>query len=135
MVARSTESNSPGAAAIRLNGVTTYNSYANHSLEGDGSAVSSGNYANNNLIELKNVIPGTNDPSQAFGATVIDILDFSSTNKNTTVRGLGGIAGVAKKIYLISGINLSTSAVTSVTIWDEYSSLVANSRFSLYGVK
>jgi hypothetical protein len=86
-----------------------------------------------------NLFVGTNGTSNnaanSFGAGVIDILDFSSTTKNTTTRVLAGNAGTTASVQFQSGLFNNTAAITSMTIFGNTGNLVAGTRFSLYGIK
>lgn len=119
--------------AFRINDVAT-SSYAQHSLEGDGTSVTSDAFASRANMSAPDSIAGSGASANIFGAAVVDILDFSSTNKNTTIRGLVGTAATDSKIMLFSGMYNSTDAVTSIrcTVTDTWAD---NSRLSLYGVK
>jgi len=123
---------------FRINNDTGTN-YAYHDLSGDGGSVSSSALANASYIQLPNQ-PGSQD-GNIYGAMVVDILDFSSTTKNTTVRALGGgyFAGNQRRIQLASGLHISTSAVTSFTHFvgdpGDNISWTADSRWSIYGIK
>ena len=126
------------STVLTFNGDTGSN-YAHHKLEGDGSSVSSDAGTSRSNIDLE-VTPAANAASNIFDAKVIDILDFASTNKNTTVRALNGLVDSSisrTRIYLLSGVYLSTNAITSITLDQAIASgnFVAGSRFSLYGVK
>ena len=70
-----------------------------------------------------------------FGAGVIDILDFASTTKNKTVRGLTGVKNSGSRISLSSGLWRSTSAVTSLSLIAPVGNFTTTSRFSLYGIR
>ena len=67
---------------------------------------------------------------------VADILDFNSTNKYKTVRGLGGYDGNDTNgiVTFRSGAWMNTAAVTSITLLPN-SSFAQYSSFALYGVK
>jgi hypothetical protein len=124
-----------------FNGITT-SSYTAHYLTGDGSAAgSSADTLPNTYMRLGVGNIGTSTGSN-WGAVVLDILDYADTNKNKTVRGLGGtdcngtVAGLGGKIVLNSGAFLSTNAITSITLAPLQSSLFNQySSFALYGVK
>lgn len=122
---------------LTFNGDTS-SSYSAHKLEGDGNSVSSDNKSNQDHIDLE-ATPGANADSGIFSSRVIDILDFSSTNKNTTVRCLTGLVAPnisRTRIYLISGAYYSTDAITSLTFQPAGSTnYVTGSRFSLCGIK
>lgn len=125
--------------AIRFNGDTASN-YAFHLLFGLGSGTpSSSGTPNQNRIEAlynwANTTPGT---TNVFMAGVIDILDYANTNKNKTVRTLGGIDyNGAGQIHLDSGLWASTSAINSISLnVNDYSSQFQQySHFALYGIK
>jgi hypothetical protein len=77
-----------------------------------------------------------NSAANAFGALVIDILDPFETNKNTTIRALGGnTAETNPYIWFQSGAWFNTASVSTIMIQaQEGASLAQGSRFSLYGV-
>jgi hypothetical protein len=67
---------------------------------------------------------------------IIDIIDYASTTKNKTVRVLSGAdnnTGTQGEIDLNSGLWMSVSAVTSLTIFSGVN-FNAGSTFALYGV-
>jgi hypothetical protein len=121
---------------IRFNGDTT-SSYASHRLTGNGSTVTNGSDISKTSIELRQGVIGANQTANIFGAAVIDILDFSSTSKNTTIRSLMGHHGSANRIvHLYSGFFNNTAAITSINLRTlDGVNFVAGSRFSLYGIK
>jgi hypothetical protein len=113
-----------------FNSDTTNTNYRMHYLDGNGSAVGAGSLAAPYVIWY----PGK---SPNFGITIIDILDYTNTNKNTTCRALNGFdANGSGTVDLISSLWLNTAAITSITLdaggsalWQQYSS------FALYGIK
>jgi hypothetical protein len=74
--------------------------------------------------------------SAQFGPAVMDILDYSNTNKNTTTRTLGGhdLNG-SGFILLRSGLWMNTSAVTSISFFTDSGNFTEYSQFALYGIK
>lgn len=120
---------------LRLNGDTGTN-YASHRLLGNGSAVTSSASTSSIAMFLGNRLPG-DSTANSFTTSVIDILDFGSSSKNTTVRNLSGFSdGVnGHNIVLSSGLWNNTAAVTSIEVSSASDSFVSGSRFSLYGVK
>jgi hypothetical protein len=79
---------------------------------------------------------GNSGTASAFGGSILDILDAYNTNKNTTTRSLSGmtISGY-NRIVLGSGSWRNTAALTSISITDVFSSILAGSSFSLYGIR
>lgn len=125
-----------GSYGVQLNGDTGGTSYSWHRLEGAGGLVSSSAGPNSNYGP-DNVANGTpNDATGAFAGWVMDVLDFSNTSKNTTIRVLSGRSGTSTPIIgLYSGVWLNTNAVTSILIQERWGQFAANSRFSLYGIR
>jgi len=130
-VAKTNQAND-GNVGMTLNGVSSA-SYFRHTLGGNGSGAFSQAATSANFIFLP-LASGTN-VANMFGVSVIDILDYVSTSKNKTVRALSGRSGDANQIQLTSGSIASTSALTSLGFAPTSGSFVANSRFSLYGIK
>ena len=119
---------------VTINGVTT-DSYASHRLYGNGSSVIPARSTSQPSMRFDFITPN-NDESNVWGAGVMDILDFSSTSKNTTIRFLNGAYMNAQKaVQLGSGLFNSTSAVTSIQMEIAAEDYAIGSRFSLYGVK
>lgn len=124
---------------FRMNGVTTQ-SYSFHYVSADGASTYAGAPANPYYYSFAASVPGNNASSSIFGTFVLDILDYTSTNKNKVLRSLAGNdrngSGIAQ---LLSGMLMSTSAVTSVRIMPNDLSagtkFVQYSHFALYGVK
>jgi hypothetical protein len=121
---------------LTFNGDTTAN-YRDHYLIGNGGGTaqsgSQGTGYNSILIASNNGF-GT---STSFTGMVMDILDYTSTVKNKTVRTLMGFdANGSGEIGLYSGIWFATpAAITSLTITLSSGTFLTNSTFALYGVK
>jgi len=118
---------------IKLNNDTS-SIYARHQLQGNGSSVSSNASSSQTSALFYDFFEDGGYPDR-FGAAIFDILDFSSTSKNTTIRGLGGAASRQYMIGLWSALYASTSAITQLEIWSATNDVAAGSRFSLYGIK
>jgi len=133
---RSTNSlNNLSNVDLRFNSDTGSN-YSMHWLEGDGSSVYSTGFSSQTLIAISRSLPRDGTTSNSFGASVIDILDFSSSNKNTTIRVLAGVHTATRfNIALTSGSWINTNPVTQITLTPSLADFLAGSRFSLYGVK
>jgi hypothetical protein len=124
---------------IRFNSDTGSN-YSRHKLEGDGGAAAAGGTGSSTWI-VSNGCAGAGAPTNTFSGHIIDILDYSNTNKNKTLRGLDGVdingtvSGYGGVIELFSGCWLSTAAITSITLIPGEANLAQNTTFALYGIK
>jgi hypothetical protein len=116
---------------IKLNGNT---STRYHVTFGDGASASSDSAASAGLLGI-NVVK-SNELADTFGPIIIDILDYKNTNKNKTVRALGGkdINGSGGYVALSSALLTNTSAITSISLEPNAGSFATNSAFQLYGV-
>jgi hypothetical protein len=108
--------------------------YSKHFLEGSGSSVSSGAETSQTYIRLEGA--GNNTLPSAFGVAVTDILDYTSTTKNKTVRQLFGVDKNGNGIVrLVSGLwYASPVAITSITLTPFSSPFAEYSQFALYGI-
>lgn len=66
---------------------------------------------------------------------VVDILDYTNTNKTKTIRSFGGYdANGSGRVNLISSLFTTTSVISSVT-FTSASNIAQNSSFALYGIE
>jgi len=123
------------ALNIKANG-DSGNNYANHRLQGDGSAASaSGGTTLPYAIFAQT--PASTATANLFGAGVIDILDYSNTSKFKTFRTISGFdANGSGFVGLYSGLWQSTAAINSLTISsNDGTGVLQYSSFTLYGIK
>ena len=121
-------------AIIRFNGDSGSN-YSNHGLYGTGSSASTIASAPTSYIFAYGT--PSNNFSNVFGAAIIDILDYTDTNKYKTTRWLNGFDAntTPSSIDFYSGSWRNTAAISSIQFlpvnnnWAQYSS------FALYGIK
>ena len=133
-LARGTFSGNEISLRMRLNS-DTGNNYARHLLEGEGATASAFATSSGNLMALGSV-PADTGTASAFGAGVIDLLDYKDTNKYTTSRTLNGQdRNGSGTINLASSLWMNTAAVTSITIFADSNNLAQYSSFALYGIK
>jgi hypothetical protein len=126
MAKYSTGSTGEGAYTFAINGTNLPRS---HYLAGDGSSAS----ASTLTAGYQGSIPLAGN--SGWGISIHDVLDYSSTVKNKTVRTLNAWDNNGSGLVLLySGMNTSTDAVSSITITGA-STFAINSSFSLYGVK
>jgi hypothetical protein len=122
---------------IRLNSDTGSN-YAEHYLAGDGSAVSASAQASITNLVLRECLSRNGNSASIFSTGVIDFLDYTSTNKNKTMRALfGHDRNGAGWVALGSGLYFATpAAITSIGFTVQSSNnFVQYSQFALYGIK
>jgi hypothetical protein len=118
---------------LTLNGDTGSN-YAWHQLYGDG--VSPGVGAGTTQTSIRAI--HSDATANVFGVGIIDILDYSNTNKYKTTRTLAGyddnIATIGYVLFR-SGLWQNTAAITSVTLTPNSGTFAQYSSFALYGIK
>ncbi len=129
-------------SGVSVNSVFTYlnndigANYAYHGLYGTGSAAAATSAASMNYGVLHQEASGS-AAANVFAAGIIDILDYSNTNKYTTMRGLSGYDDNSTgRVALWSSLWMNTSSVTSIMFTNSTSvNFSQYSRFSLYGIK
>ena len=117
---------------MRLNSDTGSN-YTRHRLQGNGSTASATGGGGQTVMNFN-----SGNGYSAFGAGIIDLLDYTSTNKAKTVRVLDGIdTNGSGAILLESGLWYATpAAVTSIQLVQLGSGVFSQySHFALYGIK
>ena len=121
--------------AIQFNSDTGSN-YVRHLLFGNGSVAE----ANQQTAQSRIVMgrgTGSLAAASVFGVSITDIHDYASATKNKTTCTINGydLNGTGL-IYLQSGLWLSTSAITSITLFStSTSNFQTGSTFALYGIK
>lgn len=113
----------------------TGNNYAWHQLFGSGSSAGADNSTSRaNIVGAVGLV--NSSVANVFCASIVDILDYTNTNKYKTVRHLVGQdengSGV---ISLNSGLWMNTAAVTTVTITARSNAFAQYSSLALYGIK
>jgi hypothetical protein len=113
----------------------TGSNYAQHALMTNALAVFSFASSSATSVRIGNQTSNS-DTANTYAAHVIDLLDFSSSTKNSTFRGFSGYSSAAPFLSLNSGLYNNTAAVTSVNFFNNYGdNFLAGTRFSLIGVK
>ena len=115
---------------FQINGDTASNYYA-HYLYGDGANA----YGSGTGAAANGYYGYSGSASQPYVA-VLDILDYTNTNKFKTIRALGGTdANGSGYAFFSSSLWRSTSAVTSLKFYLSTGNFATNSTIALYGVK
>lgn len=122
--------------SLRFNSDTGSN-YSIHRFFGDGSNVTVGGYTNtSNIVCYYSTIMG-GEAANLFAAGIVDILDYTSTTNNKTVRFFGGgdNNSTAGKVAITSGNWRNTNAITTIRLTTGATGFNTSSTFSLYGIK
>jgi hypothetical protein len=118
---------------LRYNG-SSANYNGGHYLYGEGTGVSVGKYAYSTVAVLEQLVAATSTAS-VFNGGVIDVLDYTNTNKYKTHRSLGGYdANGSGYIYVNSSLWMDTAAVSSITMLPSTGNFAQYSSFALYGI-
>jgi len=133
-ISRSTDSSAYTQTKLTINGVTT--NYTLHQLFGDGSSATAFAATGQASTQYESMTADTASAS-IYGFTIIDILDYLSTDKYKTFRIMGGYdANGSGRLALSSGMTTTnTNAVTSVTLTPRFGNFKQYSSFALYGIK
>ena len=139
MISKDTYAGAASASyvGVQFNGDTATNYYY-HLLQGNGTAASA-TASNGTFIQGgKTTYSGTGQTS-VYSSSICDIADYTNTSKYKTAKVLAGddwnVSTTNARISLVSGLWMSTSAITSVTFLPAFTAFAAGSTFALYGVK
>ena len=136
-IVRQTQAVANTYGKLRYNGDSSSSKYTLHDLYGSGS--SAGAYGEGSgSINGSYLIAGASGTTGAnvFGASVVDILDYTNTNKNKVGRGFTGFDNNGSGyVFLKSSTWLDTSAINSIQILQDSGDFTEYSQFALYGVK
>ncbi len=124
----------PSYTYMRFNG-DMGNTANNHWLRGDGASVNvASNQINANYV-ITVPQPGNNALANVRNATIIDILDYTNTNKFKTARAISGYdlngSGI---VGIYSGVWRNAAAITSIGIGSAFQEDAATFRADLYGI-
>lgn len=136
-IARGTQSGAFTNMTLRVgNGsIDSGSNYTYHRLFGDGSSATADGAANQTSGLIG--ITGTGASANTYYTSVIDFVDFQSTNKFKTIKSLDGYDNNGSGfVFLQSFLWRSTSAITNIEIaLGGGQNITTNSQFSLYGVR
>jgi hypothetical protein len=109
--------------------------YTLHLLIGDGTSASA--YAGTGRDNASTYLAGAGASANVFGAMVMDVLDYTNTNKYKTIRSLFGTDtnGSGGRVMLDSNLWLNTAAITSISATPVTGTFTQYSSFALYGIK
>ena len=131
-MASSTLSATVDNLAMYANNDTT-NVYSTHSLYGNGSSASATAFATQPRIYLPSLFSASTTGQYTVG--ILQIFDYTSTNKFKTTRTLHGFdANGSGIVGLSSGLFQSTGAITRFS-GGTSANIAAGSTFALYGIK
>jgi hypothetical protein len=122
---------------MQFNGNTSSNYRSHVDIWSNGSStLSAYDQGQGTYISADSPIAGGNVTASGYGAFVIDILDYTNTNKYKTVRIFGGYdSSGSGQLSLTSGFFLAnTNAITDITI-PTIGNYQSNCSFALYGIK
>jgi hypothetical protein len=107
--------------------------YTRHFISGDGVSATVYGQAD---MSIASSLAYSSSTANIFWASIIDVLDYSTTNKFKTARSLtGGDYNGSGGILLSSTLYRSTDAINTISFYPAGGAISQYSRFSLYGIK
>ena len=138
VLARSARADWGDTLQVRVNGDTGSNYYG-HYLLGNGAATFAGSYGATSGSFYSGTTAAGSAPTGTFGGPIIDILDYTSANKNKVFRVLHGADNNSTNgaVGFLSGAwNNSSTAINSLTFTVfTANNFVQYTQFALYGIK
>lgn len=136
ILARASGSAGSTQAKMTVNSLTS--GYTYHILVGDGSSASAEGGANTAFFAPAPKMTDNGATSSVFGIGIIDILDYTNTNKYKTGRCLSGYDANGSGVLILSSsiMGSTTNAISSIKFEDQSGgNFVQYSSFALYGCK
>jgi hypothetical protein len=109
------------------------NNYSVHRTYGDGSGTASQGFASQGAM-FQGSIPTAIELANVYGVIITDILDYTNTNKNKTIKSISGYDKNGGGAAIISsGAWYNTAAITQINCYESGNS-AQYSRIDLYGI-
>jgi hypothetical protein len=129
---------SNGNLFVRFNGDTSAN-YTRHLLYMQGGITVPASAAQADTSQAyMSAAPNSNNSSNIFSGTIMDILDYNNPSKFKTTRTIGGYShnGVGtERLSFESSLWRNLNPIQTISISTESDNLAAYTSFALYGVK
>lgn len=147
--ARTTNVTTGANLYVVLNGDTASN-YSWHRLQAYGNGITTDGYGSQTAFGVAGLMSGASSIANAFGTGILDIVDYTNTNKLKTMKSLSGYENngngspgndqgyhiLASSLWFKAGSGVTGDAVTSMTLTiNGGGNFAANSHFALYGIK
>jgi hypothetical protein len=122
---------------LRFNGDSSSANYTLHQLGGDGSSTFATGFSTGTITGARTAVRTQATSGSSFGAGIVDILDYTNTNKYKTVRSLGGADNNGSgEILFRSALWLNTSSITSINcVVSNGGTMSQYTQLALYGIK
>lgn len=104
------------------------NNYNQVNMQGNGSTSASNASSNVNLIYIGPTTNSTTTPS----SHIVNIMDYSATNKHKTLLARGNEAG--SLVQAMTGRWANTAAVTTLEVYGSGTNFRAGTTMTLYGI-
>ena len=134
---RTTRATNGDAILLEFNGDSNNNYYSTHYIYGNGTSAAAGADGVNSRSAVYRV-GAANSATNIFGTIIIDILDYTSLNKNKTIRSLGGFENnSAGEVWLCSSLWFPNTiqAINRIKITPStLTNFIAPTSAALYGV-
>jgi hypothetical protein len=123
---------------IQINGNTS--DYVRHYLSGNGSSVEAGSNTNLSTTSIRTLSQASIGSASFPVPFIFDFADYTSTSKNKVTRHFIGqdhnnTGAVSGSVELSSGLSLSTSAISSISILMINANFASGSSIALYGIR
>ena len=111
----------------------TASNYSEHRFYTNGTTITSGGLASQGKIEY---FGRSGSGSNVFASNIVDIPDYTNTNKYKTIRSnFGWDNNTTAFVMYSSGSWRNTNAITSMVITPQSGTFSQYSSFALYGIK
>jgi hypothetical protein len=118
-----------------FNGNQTAANYRTHYLWGNGTAAETSTYTGLGYVRV-GMCPASGANAAIWGVGIVDILDYTNTSKNKTVKNFWGHdQNGSGTIAQTSGLWVNTAAITSINVAVSGYYEASGATWGLYGIK
>lgn len=122
-----------GTFRVGNGSIDTGSNYATHYIYGNGGGTLAAGAEPN--VSYMYALGGTNS-STIFSSSIVDILDYTNTNKYKTIRVLYGFdRNGSGDVVFTSGLWQNTAAITNLRFIPPTGNIGQYSSFALYGIR
>tara|TARA_B100000700_G_scaffold185865_1_gene204785 strand:+ start:6352 stop:6870 length:519 start_codon:yes stop_codon:yes gene_type:complete len=121
---------------IEFNG-SAGTAYSSFIWRGSGATQYADALTSQAYVKIWDGTQGVNTDVSEYATMIMDVLDYTNTNKNTSVLLFGGqsISNTNRRIWWGSGLWDNTAAITQIKFTPANGNMRRGSEFTLYGIK
>jgi hypothetical protein len=139
LVRMASSQSTPYDLTVTVNSNNTSGDYSYHLMRGDGASTSLAGLASDSVLRFPTSVPNGSMNSNVFGVLVIDLINYTDTNKNKVARAIWGYDNNTASTPTAGWVGQTSSAyyqqapISSLTV-ASFGNFAQFSHCALYGI-